>query len=269
MSDKPSGIPSPSDFFNWMSQFAQPMADVGAKMAEAMPGVPGIPTGTDPLSMWKDLQQKNEQALTQYMAEMVKTPEFAQNLGQTASGVAAWREAVRRSAQAYLEAANMPTREDLTRIAGLVVALDAKVDDVDARLEEAGLGGLGTRLDSLDQQTGLASRLQELETRQVKLDELNAKLDLLLGLSERLIAVEDKLDKLAGAANNQAAQHMALVAELEKQTQAAASQPPPTTAPHTPEHYQYTESEAVTNARPKTSRKPIRAAKTTEAQEDK
>src|SRR5690348_7810412 len=110
MSEKPITGPSPVDFLNWMSQFVQPMMEASTKVA---PTIPTPAEAADPMAMWKKMAEANEQNWTQFMAQMVATPEFAAGLGRTASSQASMREAVRRSAQAYLEAANMPSREDL------------------------------------------------------------------------------------------------------------------------------------------------------------
>src|SRR5690348_10788056 len=134
MSEKPITGPTPVDFFNWMSQFVQPMMEASAKVAPT-PTPPTPAETADPIAMWKKMVESNEQNWTKFMAQMVATPEFAAGLGRTASSQASMREAVRRSAQAYLEAANMPSREDLARIASQIVALDAKVDDLADRLE--------------------------------------------------------------------------------------------------------------------------------------
>ena len=204
MSDKPETGPTPVDFFSWMSQFTQPWLENGAKMAAQMPTAAPPQGQGDPMTMWKEMQQKNEQAWTQFMAQAVGRPEFAKGLGQQVTGTAMAREAVRKAAQAYLEAANMPTREDVTRVAGLVVALDARLDDLEEKLEagdptvglESRLAEIVARLDRLDQQAALQNRMQEMETRQNDLTDLNGKLDRLTSLEDRLSRIETSLERL-------------------------------------------------------------------------
>ncbi len=187
MNDKPINGPSPADFFNWMSQFAQPMMEAGAKI---MGQVPTATPQTDPFTAWKNMTQGNEKMWTEFMSQLITTPEFAAGLGRTASSQAAMRDAIRRTAQSYLEAANMPSREDVTRLATQIVTLDAKVDDLVDRLDEnlqTTLDKFLARLDRLDQQAELTARLVELETRQGKLAQLE----------QQLTAIEAKLDQLA------------------------------------------------------------------------
>lgn len=182
MSEKPITGPTPVDFFNWMSQFVQPMMEASTKVA---PTIPTPAEAADPMAMWKKMAEANEQNWTQFMAQMVATPEFAAGLGRTASSQATMRDAVRRSAQAYLEAANMPSREDLARIAAQIVALDAKVDDLADRVEDT----LPNTLDDLAGVPALEARLAALEAKIDRLANLEAKID-------RLAALESKIDRL-------------------------------------------------------------------------
>ncbi|HEX2912199.1 MAG TPA: poly(R)-hydroxyalkanoic acid synthase subunit PhaE [Chloroflexia bacterium] len=190
MSENPVSGPTPADFFNWISQFAQPMMEAGAKMAAQMPAT----SEADPLALWKNLTEKNEKAWTEFLAQMVNTPEFASGLGRTISNQAAMREAVRNAAQTYLEVADMPTREDITRLAGQLVNLDARIDDLQDKIDDASLDKLNdklesisARLDRLDQQAAINERLSKMDDRQDKLDRF----------LERLEAIESKLDKLS------------------------------------------------------------------------
>lgn len=187
MSDKPqNSVPTPADFFGWLGQFMQPITEASAKLTPAVP----VPAGADPLAMWKSMTEYNQQAWTQFFKQVVSTPEFAAGLGRTTSNQAVVRESVRKAAKAYLEAANMPSREDHVRLASQVVALDAKVDDVEDMLKDAELAGLNRRLDAL------LGRLKSLEKQtnqtslEKKLDQLNAKLDRLANIEERLSNLE-------------------------------------------------------------------------------
>ncbi len=176
MSEKPAMGPVPFDFFSWMNQFARPMLEASSGMAQPLSAEAQL----DPLAALREMQQRNEQALTHFMAKLVGTPEFSANLGQQATGTAIAHETLRKSTQAYLEAASMPTREDITRVAALVVGLDAKLDDLQEKMEEA----------EAAQQHSKPAPLLDLGPR---LDELNAKLDRLLTMESRLSQLEDRL----------------------------------------------------------------------------
>ncbi len=180
MSENPFNVngPGPTDFFNWVNQFAQPMLEAGSKMS----GQFATPqAAADPWSAWRKAYETNEQAMTQFMAQLITTPEFAAGLGRTAGNQAAMREAIKRTAQSYLEAANMPTREDLTRIAALVVGLDAKLDDLCDRLE-----------DNLDQ---TAESTNNIAASFERLDKLDSVLERLSAIEQKLAALETKLER--------------------------------------------------------------------------
>ncbi len=164
MSGKPDSVPSPADFFNWMNQFVQPLMEAGAKMATPPPAT----SDTAPGEFWKDLQARNEQAWTQFMAQVVATPEFAANLGKAASSQATYKNNVRKTAQLYLETANMPSRDDTTRLAALLVGLDAKLDDLNDRWDKAEVEHLSASLKEVS--THLANI-------QLRFDKLEARLD--------------------------------------------------------------------------------------------
>ncbi len=197
MSDKPqSNVPTPADFFGWIGQFMQPITEAGTRLTPAVP----VPSGSDPLAMWKSLTEYNQQAWSQFLKQVVSTPEFAAGLGRTTSNQAVVRESVRKAAKAYLEAANMPSRDDHIRLASQVVALDAKVDDVEEMLKDAELAGVNRRLDTLisrldhlEKQAAKTGNHQNSSSLEKKLDELNAKLDRLSSLENRLTKIEAAL----------------------------------------------------------------------------
>jgi len=193
--------PTPADFFNWISQFAQPMVEAGTKMATQLSNPAEV---SDPLGLWRKFYETNEQAWTQLMSQVVSTPEFAAGMGRTASNQAVMHDAVRRSARAYLEAAEMPSIRDISRLASQIVTLDAKVDDLaDYVYEGVGdkLTDLVARLDQLSKSAPApaAGKKGDADTQQAKqLTELGSKLDKLAKLDARLNALEAKLEALTG-----------------------------------------------------------------------
>jgi len=190
--------PTPADFFNWMTQFAQPMVEAGTKMASQLSNPA---EAADPLAMWRKFYETNEQAWTKLMSQAVNTPEFAVGMGRTASTQATMRDSVRRSALAYLEAASMPSTKDLARVASQIVSLDAKVDDLaDYIYEDIGdkLVGLVERLDQVGKPAATSTTGKSDAQQAKQLTELGNKLDKVAKLDARLSALEAKLDALAG-----------------------------------------------------------------------
>lgn len=284
MSEKPPGIgiPTPADFFNWMNQFAQPMIEATSKMTSQQ--LPATPSSADPLSIWKNLSETNEQALTKYMAQLVDTPEFAASLGRGASATAVWRDGVRKTAQAYLEAANMPSREDITRVAAQIVTLDAKIDSLEDRLldDEGGdaldekLDGLMARLEKLDQQAALDKKMSEMEARQTRLEQLETRLSAIETKLEKMTAIEARLQTLADAHTKPADLSPQLIEHLttlqSKLDKLATMQSQPPTAPSDELAHELTvmqaKSEELDEAPAQASSRPARskAARKTNAE---
>jgi polyhydroxyalkanoic acid synthase PhaR subunit len=157
MSEKPNNIPTPADFFGWISQIMAPMVTATAAFAT------NVPTPSDPLTMWRNYSEKNEEIYSKFLQDIVHTSAFAQTLGRSSSSAARYRSAIKEAARLYLEAADMPTRDDVTRLAAQVVALDAKLDDMNDNLSDSidvlpktllkvtgALEGLTARLESLE-----------------------------------------------------------------------------------------------------------------------
>ncbi len=185
MSEKPSDIPTPVDFFNWLNQFVNKQTPEAAKAAGTF----------DPLNAWKTFNEQNQKAWSEAMTKMKATPEFAGALGQATLNQAAAQEMVRKASQAYLEAANMPSLDDLARLAKLVIAVEAKLDSLNEKLAgyldrtsqdrvvETKLDKLAERLVGLEAKLG---EMAETEAGSVKIDDLQT----------RLKSIETRLDNL-------------------------------------------------------------------------
>lgn len=187
MSDNPLKSPTPADFFNWVGQYVQPMMENSLKMMSqmsanmsnqaqgAMPPLNGINPAnfntSDPFAFWRSFYEQNEQAWTKFMQQYIGTPEFAANLGTAATQQAMLQNNIRQTALSYLKAAHMPSQEDITRVATLVVGLDAKLDEVQDDLDE-----IRAQTDTSKKQE---ERINALEKR---LGAIEGKLDMLLQL---------------------------------------------------------------------------------------
>ncbi len=212
MSEKPYNVPTPGEFFNWLSQFTQPALETATKATAQSPVAPLV----DPLAMWKSMTQYNEQAWSQFFKTMVGTPEFAAGMGRTASNTSVVRDTVRKAAKAYLEAANMPSRDDLVHLAEQIVALDGKVDDVEDILRDADLSQLYRRLDaimlrldSLERQNREAEMARS-EALESKLAELDAKLAGLTALGKQFEQIQQALTRISGSGTHPAAEESAV-----------------------------------------------------------
>lgn len=156
----------------------------------------------DPFAMWRDFYNRTEQAWTDLVQQTISTPSYAEKMGKTSQAMLNNLEVWRTFAERYItEVWNLPTRNDLGRLGEVVVAIDAKADDLDDRADnlEAALGRIAetlgtvdTRLNALQQNGPVAvqERSAQLDGRvanlEKRLDDLTERADRMLGLLESL-----------------------------------------------------------------------------------
>ena len=188
MSDKPDSMPTPADFFGWLNR-------VMTLPLEASGGLPQTPPNlADPLEMWKSFMNQSEQFWGNFMRQTTASREFGQTLGRTSSTTAAYRIMLKKATKAYLEAADMPSRTDLTQVAKQIVMLDAKVDDATETLRDD-LEATNRLLKRIVMQLeNLTGRLEQLETKMTIPQEPGK-------ISERLAALEAQLNRLETTLN--------------------------------------------------------------------
>ena len=89
---------------------------------------------SDPFALWKQIYEANERAWSTALERAMNTPAFAETQGKVLETFLQAQRAVRDQMQRYLEAVNVPTREDIARLGELIVGLEEKVDQLDDRL---------------------------------------------------------------------------------------------------------------------------------------
>ncbi len=82
MSEKTGSIPTPADFFDWVSRMIQIPGKAAAGLTQETPNL------QDPLDYWKSLNEKTQEAWGNFFREMVATPEFAKSMGDSATNSA-------------------------------------------------------------------------------------------------------------------------------------------------------------------------------------
>ena len=117
----------------------------------------------DPFELWRQIYDTNERAWNAVLERTVNNPAFAESSGKLLETVLSAQKTVRDNMRMYLEQINVPTREDVSRLGELIVALEEKVDQVDDRL--AGIeAALREQASARSDQRPTASRSTERST---------------------------------------------------------------------------------------------------------
>ena len=95
----------------------------------------------DPAGMFKGMRDANMDAWAKMMVQLVNTDAYAESTGAmldswlTTSGP--FRKLMEDSMAKTLEQLNLPSRDEVTRIAERLTNIEMRLDDLDAKLDEA------------------------------------------------------------------------------------------------------------------------------------
>ena len=95
----------------------------------------------DPAGMLKGMRDTNMDAWAKMMVQLVNTDAYAESTGAmldawlTSSGP--FRKVMEDSMAKTLEQLNLPSRDDVSRIAERLTHIEMRLDDLDAKLDEA------------------------------------------------------------------------------------------------------------------------------------
>lgn len=90
----------------------------------------------DPFALWKQMYDKAEEQWSQTIDENMHQEDFSKWMGQCLNGYLQYQNVARQSAEKYLEQANMPSRQDLSNVASMVVNIEEKIDKLEQTVEE-------------------------------------------------------------------------------------------------------------------------------------
>ncbi|MEH6991501.1 polyhydroxyalkanoic acid synthase subunit PhaR [Neobacillus drentensis] len=82
--------------------------------------------------MWKDLYSQS----SKFFDKKISNDFPSQGMGQILEMNLQFKKMIDESTLRYLEFMNVPSRNDIANISSLIVNVDAKVDDLEAKLEE-------------------------------------------------------------------------------------------------------------------------------------
>jgi polyhydroxyalkanoic acid synthase PhaR subunit len=116
-----------------------------------------LPLAPDPFEFWRQIYEANERAWNASLERAMGTPAFAEAQGKLLETILSAQKTTRDSMRTYLEAINVPTREDIARLGEMIAALEEKIDQLDDRLE-ARLERFEAALERADARAGLEAR---------------------------------------------------------------------------------------------------------------
>ena len=90
----------------------------------------------DPFKIWKDMYEKTESTWRGTIQDTLGTEQFAQGLGQVQNQYLQYQELVKTLTESYLKQANIPSVEELAKVASMIVNVDTKIDEIDDLIYE-------------------------------------------------------------------------------------------------------------------------------------
>lgn len=90
----------------------------------------------DPFSLWKSMYDLSEESMSTLFNETLQTETFSEWMGQVQSGFLQYQKFVYNTTDTYLKHINMPTREEISNIASLIINVEEKLESLDEKVED-------------------------------------------------------------------------------------------------------------------------------------
>ncbi|WP_243385092.1 poly(R)-hydroxyalkanoic acid synthase subunit PhaE [Bacillus kexueae] len=90
----------------------------------------------DPFTMWKSFYDKMEGNWSEVLQESMKKESFAEWMGQSLNTFLLYQDFIQKTTESYLKQMNMPTRDEVSNVASLVISLEDKVEQLDDKVED-------------------------------------------------------------------------------------------------------------------------------------
>ncbi|WP_034670247.1 polyhydroxyalkanoic acid synthase subunit PhaR [Ectobacillus panaciterrae] len=128
----------------------------------------------DPLKAWKEVYDQTEKYWGKTLNDTLGTEEYSAWMGSVLDVNVFYQKMLNDVTKGYLEKINMPTQEDIARVASLVVNLESKVDNIEELLEE--------KVDTLEQSSAAKRDMTKVKS---DLRLLESKVDKILEYLEK------------------------------------------------------------------------------------
>jgi archaellum component FlaC len=155
---------------------------------------------TDPLQFATRWYNATSGPLSDFIGDLIEREDFLEISSQFLQSYASFYKVYRRNSEEYLKALSIPVRSDISRVAGLVVALEDKIDRVEEDFEYGyAKPATAESIEGVEERMGrIEGALERIEGGSAD----GATADSVSGLEQRLDDVEGKIDRLIAAFEN-------------------------------------------------------------------
>ena len=173
------------------SHWLEMMEEARAKM------LAGESIAADPYTFFKQWYDTASEAWAKVVGDTIGTEKFMEAVSRFLESYTSFTRTFHRASEEYFGNLQLPTRSDVARVAGLVVALEEKVDRIEDAFEdfEDGIAHVATN----ETVTDLAGRLGRVESKLDTVPTALKKIEAVEDLAKRLDHVESKLDQVLAA----------------------------------------------------------------------
>jgi hypothetical protein len=158
---------------------------------------------TDPLQFATRWYNATSGPLSDFVGDLIEREEILDVSSHFLQNYASFYKVFRRNSEEYLKGLSLPVRSDITRVAGLVIALEDKMDRLEVAFEDFEYGyATPATTESVE---AVEERINRLEGKLGRIEggsEDTATADSVSGLAQRLDDVEGKLDQILAALQN-------------------------------------------------------------------
>ena len=90
----------------------------------------------NPFLLWKSLYESTESNIGQAMEETLASEEYAEFLGNVQTGYLQYQQLIQGTTDTYLHQMNIPTRDEISSIASLIINVEEKIETLTDTVED-------------------------------------------------------------------------------------------------------------------------------------
>jgi polyhydroxyalkanoic acid synthase PhaR subunit len=90
----------------------------------------------DPFAVWKSVYDKTEAKWNEVLHETMQKEAFSEWLGQVQNAYLQYQQIAQKTTDNYLKQVNLPTRDEISNVASLIINLEEKVENLDQKIED-------------------------------------------------------------------------------------------------------------------------------------